>query len=217
MRPTDATRRVVSGAALAALALVCPRPPHAAEAPRLDLRLTAVAALPDDVRAALVDEVRHVWQRAGVRVEWVDGGSAPDAPALRVLVVSRAASTAAGRSEHSWPVAELLHDTEHRPVAIASIEAAWKVVAAAHAADEPARMRHHRLGLVLGRAVAHEVGHRLLGSAHSGRGLMRARISATEFADLRDGGFGLDRVAAAAALQRLAADRPSRSALNASY
>jgi hypothetical protein len=55
-------------------------------------------------------------------------------------------------------------------------------------------MRQYKLGVVLGRAVAHEIGHYLLQSnSHSPYGLMRASIDAREFADLRTGAFRLDR------------------------
>lgn len=209
VRRTDVARRVVAGAALAALAVLCPRLPRAAEAPRLDLRLTAVTALTADVRAALETEVQHLWRRSGVEVRWADAGSPPGTPVLRVLVVSRA--TPAAASPHSWPIAELLPDTDGHPVALASIDAAQRVLSVAHAADEPARIRNRRLGLVLGRAVAHEVGHRLLGTGHGRHGLMRARISAAEFADLRDGGFDLDRLSAVAAVTAVTA-RPLRIA-----
>lgn len=191
--------------------MVCPHAPQAA-APRLELRLAAVAALPDGAQAALQNEVQRLWQRAGIRVEWAETGRPDDAAVFRVLVVSR--TMAAGDGAHTWPVAELLHDTEGRPVALASIDAAEKVLAVAHATEEPARMRHHRLGLVLGRAVAHEVGHRLLGTAHGALGLMRARIGAAEFADLRDGGFELDRVTAAAAVAAVPPSRPRIAALD---
>lgn len=205
MGPSAAARRVVAGAALSALAAVCPQVSPAADLPRLEVRLIAVTALADDVRAVLLQEMQRLWGGAGIRVAWTDAASSLDTAPLRVLVVT--GSTPVSDSGHAWPVAELLHDTDGRPMAIASIDAAWKVVAAAGAEEEPARLRDRRLGLVLGRAVAHEVGHRLLGAGHRTHGLMRARISAAEFADLRDGGFGLDRLTAAAvpSARRLAA------------
>jgi hypothetical protein len=55
-------------------------------------------------------------------------------------------------------------------------------------------MHQYKLGVVLGRAVAHEIGHYLLESSwHARYGLMRATIDAREFADLRTGSFRLDR------------------------
>ena len=55
-----------------------------------------------------------------------------------------------------------------------------------------------RLGVVLGRALAHEIGHYLLDTAtHARNGLMRPQFDAVEFTDLREGTFSLDRDAAA--------------------
>ena len=69
-----------------------------------------------------------------------------------------------------------------------------------------------QIGVVLGRAIAHEVGHHLLNTAgHARHGLMRARIDARDFADLRDGGFDLDDDAAQWARARLT--RPPADAL----
>ena len=54
------------------------------------------------------------------------------------------------------------------------------------------------LGVVLGRAVAHEIGHYLLQTnTHASEGLMRASIDAREFADLRSRAFRLDEAAQA--------------------
>jgi hypothetical protein len=75
---------------------------------------------------------------------------------------------------------------------------------------EPTAMQDQRLGLVLGRAVSYEIGHYLLQtSTHATRGLMRARIDAREFADLRSGTFRLDR-AAEAHMATIAAPSPQR-------
>jgi hypothetical protein len=160
---------------------------------RLPVRLASVTTLPDDGRAALRSEVARLWARAGVHIEWAEPISSerPDASILQVIVVSRRAVTAS--DDHAWPVAELVGASTHRPVAVASLEAAWRVVDAAHERTEPNAIRLQRLGRVLGRAVAHEIGHHLLGRQHSARGLMRARIDAADFGDLRDGGFELDR------------------------
>jgi hypothetical protein len=80
-------------------------------------------------------------------------------------------------------------------VLVSEAAAIWKQV------DESQRLRlldapmlrEYRLGLVLGRAVAHEIGHFLLRTnAHSDSGLMRASIGAREFADPRADSFQLD-------------------------
>ena len=56
-----------------------------------------------------------------------------------------------------------------------------------------ARDYDRRLGVVLGRAVAHEIGHYLLGPTHASHGLMRANIDVREFADVTSRAFLLDR------------------------
>jgi hypothetical protein len=59
-----------------------------------------------------------------------------------------------------------------------------------------AAVDERRLGLVLGRALAHEIGHYILDTyTHASHGLMRPQFNAVEFIDLRDGAFALDRTA----------------------
>jgi hypothetical protein len=55
-----------------------------------------------------------------------------------------------------------------------------------------------RLGVVLGRALAHEIGHYLLDThTHARSGLMRPNFNALEFTDSRTSTFALDHAAAA--------------------
>lgn len=195
MRRTAALMHVVAEVAVAAIIAagaggsVIAAPAGA----RLAVRLASVAALPDDGRVALRSEVERLWARAGVHIQWAEpfGPEHPGELVLQVIVVSRRDVTS--RDDHAWPVAELVGASTLRPVAVASLEAAWRVVDAANRGAEPSTIRLQRLGRVLGRAVAHEIGHHLLGRQHSSRGLMRARIDAADFGDLRDGGFELDR------------------------
>lgn len=160
-------------------------------------------ALTESIRAVATSEVRAIWEREGVRIAI---GTIPPAGVgvgMRVLVVS-SADGSPGRDGHHWPVAELLRDGEGRPLAIASVAAARRVVRAARLASEPAVLTDRRVGVVLGRAIAHEIGHFLLDTTgHARRGLMRARIEADEFVDLRTGGFGLDDEAAVRARSAL--------------
>jgi len=159
----------------------------------VDVRLAASAQLSSIARASLIREVNDIWQREGVRLQWPFSPPADAVPdfALRALVVQRESVT--GNSVHQWPVGELLFDQSDNPVAVASIEAAERVLATAARADEPTALHERRLGVILGRALAHEMGHYLLNTAgHARRGLMRASIDARDFADLRSGAFFLD-------------------------
>lgn len=202
---------LAAGLTMTLLAGGVPAPLAAAPAtPRLSVRLVHVATLPPVARLALVSEVERLWQRAGLRIEWADPSIAGGAEAaLRVLVVS----SYTGRTRHpdTWPVGEFMHDALPGPTAVTSMAAAARVLEAARLPQEPTATVNQRLGRILGRAVAHEIGHHLLGAAHTKRGLMRARIDATDFADLRDGRFELDRADAVRALA--AADAPLRLAV----
>jgi hypothetical protein len=153
-----------------------------------------------------------------VELRWpapIGGAEAPRAP-LRVLVISRAEAAAMG--EPRWTVAELLPHTGHRALAIASISGAERVV------SEAARQRwldlpapaEHRLGLVLGRAVAHEIGHFLLATGtHAAQGLMRASVDAGEFVAVGGDTFRLDHDASRWIRQRLAGGAPALDGLRA--
>ena len=174
--------------------------------------LTTSMSLPAEVRDAAVGEVRRIWAREGVAIDIASPLDAPGAaPGMRVLIVF-AAGTSARADDHRWPVAELTGDGRGEPMAIASVVAARRVLDAAGLADGPDALVARRLGVILGRAIAHEVGHHLLNtSGHARHGLMRARIDARDFADLRDGGFDLDDDAAQWARARLT--RPPADAL----
>ena len=167
----------------------------------VDVQFAASVQLSAIARASLIREVNDIWQREGVRLQWpfsppaqVIPGAGPNAVpdfALRALVVQRESAT--GNSAHQWPVGELLFDQSENAVAVASIEAAERVLATAARADEPTALHDRRLGVILGRALAHEMGHYLLNTpGHARRGLMRASIDARDFADLRSGAFFLD-------------------------
>lgn len=179
---------------------------------RFGLRLTSSVALPPGVRDVAVHELQLIWARQGVSIDVGGPIALSDATSgMRVIIVSATGATAHG-SDHRWPVAELAEDGRGQAMAIASVAAARRVLVAAGLADGPDALVNRRLGVVLGRAVAHEVGHHLLNTAgHARHGLMRARIDAREFADLRDGGFDLDDDAALWARARLT--RPPADAL----
>lgn len=175
-----------------ALGLALPAAVRTATPPAvLPVRLTTAEAVSHASRLALEREVDAIWRRAGVEISWQDGAT-PAGQSFRVLVAS--AGQPGPANGHTWPVAELLASPDGSAIAVASIAAARRVIAAAGLPAEPEVMASRRLGVVLGRAVAHEIGHYLLATAaHRSRGLMRTRIDAGEFADLRAGGFWLDR------------------------
>lgn len=159
----------------------------------LDLQLSTADILTDDSRAALIREATAIWRRAGIELRWHRGEiRTADAPRLPVLVLPATQVL----DDHVWGVGTLRRDQNGAPIVVTSIAAGEKILSSAGFAGEPLTVRRHRLGLVLGRAVAHEIGHYLLGtSRHATGGLMRAKIDSRDFADLRDGDFFLDRAA----------------------
>jgi hypothetical protein len=170
----------------------------AASVSRLPLHvlLTISSNLNGVARSALIAETERIWRPEHVEIEWAQSARTnehPDAP-LRVLVVTR--PKMAARDGNDWPVAELFPEAVPRAVAVASIEGAQRVVDEATRDKSPVERLHnnYRLGLVLGRAIAHEIGHFLLSTGtHAGSGLMRASVDAREFAAVRGNAFRQDR------------------------
>lgn len=176
---------------------------------RLNLVLTSTQTLSPASVSALMAEATAIWKESRVTLHWGnDADAQPDA--LRVLVMARVPTS----GSTPWAVGELVRHEGTRALAIASITGARRIVEESkYRFDDLPAVRDRRLGVVLGRAVAHEIGHYLLRSnTHSAQGLMRARIDAREFADLRSGSFRLDDEAQAR-LDTLAMDSPL--ALNA--
>ena len=174
---------------------------HALEAPGLTVNLyfTSSEQLSAPSRSALMAEAESIWAPGHVRLKWLrESTVADEGITLRVLVVARPVPT----SEYApWTVAELMRPQGSAAVAIASTIGARRIVEEGRWQPpllEVPGMYDRRLGVVLGRAVAHEIGHYLLQTnTHARRGLMRARIEAREFADLRSGSFRLDEAAEA--------------------
>jgi hypothetical protein len=181
----------------------------AISSPVLKLRLTVSSDLSALSRRVLISEADAIWRDAHVDLRWLDGGAVPESgPSLRVLVAKR--SVAAANTGDRWAVGELVRFHHSGVMAVASIASAERIVdeSQAYQRSDVPTMREYRVGVVLGRAVAHEIGHYLLQSnAHSSYGLMRATIDAREFADLRSGAFRLDRESQAYLAARALATR----------
>ena len=175
----------------------------------LHVLLTLSSNLTTMSRQALIAEAERIWRREHVEIEWARPGHSvehPDAP-LRVLVVTKPQLPADASRE--WPVAELIPEASPRALAIASIAGAQRVVdeAMRSASSHSSAPNDYRLGLVLGRAVAHEIGHFLLATGtHAERGLMRASVDSREFAAIDGGAFTLDSDASQWLRQRLASN-----------
>jgi hypothetical protein len=177
---------------------------------RLEVLLTTTSTLPESARNPMMAEVEDIWRNHGVVIDWLPGTA--DRPIsqdrLRVLVVEHRKSAAI--PSETITVGELLRPVNGHPLAIISVENAERLVAVVR--DRSDRdliaVDQLRLGLVLGRAMAHEIGHYLLDThTHASHGLMRPQFDALEFTDIRDGTFALDRPASDWLKSRLANNR----------
>ena len=195
--------RVGLGLAVAAILIAWPGPArvlHAVSPARivLNLRLKSTQDLPAFTRLALMTETQEIWDDAHVRLRWIEHDSkAEGGPTLQVLLLSRAVP--APGDESPFTVGELVRYDGAGAFAVASLTGARRIVdTRSFWLRDPPQAYDRRIGIVLGRAVAHEIGHFLLGTnTHAPDGLMRARILASEFADLSRESFRLDRAAGA--------------------
>lgn len=157
----------------------------------LRLPLTIADNLPARARTALTEEAGAIWRREGVRLQWfVPTDELTGSGAVLPVLVGDLLTSSEGEA---WPVGELRPDPSGGRIALASIPAARHVLASAGLGADTQNMQAQRLGVILGRAVAHEIGHYLLSTrSHARYGLMRAQIDVRDFADPRDGRFFLD-------------------------
>ncbi|HKY22178.1 MAG TPA: hypothetical protein VJM31_13270 [Vicinamibacterales bacterium] len=165
---------------------------------RLELLLTTAPSLSEAARVSMMTEAEAIWRAQGVAIDWFPATALrPASPhRLRVLVTERRQPDA--RKGDAFTVGELVRPSNGRPVAVMSIDSAQRLTASVRgrAGYDLVAVDQRRLGLVLGRALAHEIGHYLLETAtHARDGLMRPRFNALEFTDLRDRTFALDRLA----------------------
>jgi hypothetical protein len=160
------------------------------------IRLAAWDGLAPISKKALRTEAAAIWRRSGIDLHWLTSEAAD--PSLRVLVSPQAVATHGGLTH--WTLGELLRFDDQAAIAVVSIAGAQRIVDQSRQSRvfDVGDQRDYRLGVVLGRAVAHEIGHFLLRTdTHATSGLMRATINAREFADVSSRAFGLDEVAQA--------------------
>jgi hypothetical protein len=151
----------------------------------LSLRVSAQGDVPAVILQRAQREVVWIFEAAGVRVAWIDCGlerQQPDihtstsAEAINVVIVSR--ETKALSPIPSDVLGAVVRDNDAR-------EVGWVFFRRIERASEAYALD---AGVVLGHAIAHEVGHLLLPRGTHGRsGLMRATW---RMDDMRDAGQG---------------------------
>lgn len=156
----------------------------------VELRLSVDEHLGATAQHTMLEEAETIWRRAGIELRWLP--STANSTALPVNVVP----SDPGRDDHdeAWRLAKFQRERGRPRAAVVSIAACMQALEhVERTLTEPARLRERRLGLVLGRALAHELGHYLLNTGqHRRSGLMRASIQAAELAGFSSLGFDLD-------------------------
>jgi hypothetical protein len=176
------------------------------------LTILLTAPVSDPIRTTLIDEATAIWRRENVRLLWLAGGNpgTTQGPSIRLLVLPKGRPDVRTDAK-SLVVGELVRPDTGRAVAIVSINMAERIVRdASGGAPAGSRPDPVLVGLVLGRAAAHEIGHYLLDTrTHVPRGLMRARFEMTEFADPRSTAFRLDPMSAGSLSERVRREGPT--------
>jgi hypothetical protein len=154
---------------------------QAGERSAVSVLLTTAPIVSPAARIALMREATGIWARAGIRLAWVSPAARPAGLSLRVLTVDR--SGGAANSEDTWVLGELVRGAGTTAVAMIALDQVTAIATRARSARASSDA-DQRLGLVLGRIIAHEIGHFLLAaSPHQTEGLMRARYPEAEVTD----------------------------------
>jgi hypothetical protein len=168
--------------------------------PAYDLRVHVIdeaGATPETLQVA-AEEASEIWRRAGLRLTWTSSPELPGPPDGRSVIVvirrdlkrSASASAVSAKGPLRPPLGWLVFDEQGRSGHLieVSFAATAALVKRGSQTAMPVTMlpdfaRVHLLGRGLGRVVAHEIGHWLMGRGHADTGLMRAAFSAHDIVD----------------------------------
>lgn len=173
----------------------------------VSVQLTTAPSVTPAARMALMREATGIWARAEIRLKWVSPGAQPEGLSLRVMTIER---TGPAASDDAALLGELVRGAGTGAAALIALDQATAI--AMRGTGNPAALGpDERLGLVLGRIVAHEIGHFLLTtSPHQDEGLMRARFPESELIDAWSTAFEVNQAMRTVALTTLANGFPAR-------
>jgi len=133
----------------------------------LAVRVYDNTGVPPGDRASALAAARDILKDAGIAVTWTDDDNVPAPAEVIVRIVTAPAEALPG------PLGFSLIDVERRAGTLATVYADRVTRLAALSGTDPGRL--------LGRAMAHEIGHLLLGTTrHADRGLMRGVWTSVE-------------------------------------
>ena len=163
----------------------------ASEAAAVTVRTYNYAAVPGLELAAAKSEAEHIFDKAGISLEWkdcrvpgtIDGAACTEPLFTGRDLLLRLVDRTPRDGERIVALGESMLDREQRGGVLMTVDL-FPIRDVAAGASMPASQ-------VLGRAVAHEIGHMLLGSAeHPRLGLMRALWSHDELRGLAPAHWG---------------------------
>ena len=182
------------------LAVVLPlaacQPARAETATRPVIRVALAPVIVDTMSGmawwAMTNECNKIWAREGIALSWSGSDSNGVAEVVLPLVFDHREVRKHDRKDGDAFGVTIFAGRSQR--ILVSIDRAREVVARRHGlADSSDSMTLDiAMGTLLGRVVAHEVGHALLLTlAHASDGLMRANIDADDLRPALDGQFAL--------------------------
>jgi hypothetical protein len=157
----------------------------------LDLVL-ADYSLPSLTTRVMRDEVVRIWAQEGIALTWRSSeDQVPDGRRfVRLTLVNDV--DRAHRKQEQYVLGDFLPQEGRIRISLFAASRTATDGIAAHSRPRQTDVYPLALGYVLGRAVAHEVGHVLLGKTHSEKGLMQAAFSPGTMTDSRSPRFRLD-------------------------
>ena len=173
----------------------------------VSVQLTTAPTVTPAARMALMREATGIWARAGIKLKWVSPTAPPEGLSLRVLTIER---TGPAGADDAALLGELVRGAGTGAVAMIALDKATTIATGASRTPGGSGP-DERLGLVLGRVIAHEIGHFLLTTApHQNDGLMRARFPEKELLDAWSAEFEVNPAMRAIAQATLANGFPAR-------
>jgi len=165
-----------------------------AVAATLTLNVHVAPGVPAPIVPDALEEAAAIWRGAGLTLHWVVDPAQSEC-SLRVVIEN----AAPGASRRMLPLGWIGFDADEPSEDIhLSFNNALSLLQDVKGADEVFRLtnaeRNALLSRALGRALAHELGHYLLGSReHTRTGLMQTARPATDFFDPGHGRFAIAR------------------------
>jgi hypothetical protein len=149
-------------------------------------------SLPPLTARVMRDEVVRIWAQEGIAVTWRSSDDHVPAGRRFVRLTLTNDVERPHRKQERYVLGDFLPEEGRIRISLFAASRTATGGIAAHSRPQHTDVYPLALGYVLGRAVAHEVGHVLLGKGHSESGLMQAAFSPGTMTDSRSQRFRLD-------------------------